>query len=224
MWSGSGLRVLSILVLLLGLIGGAYLSNDRRSQQRGVASGAVVDTTGMTQVQTATSIAAQMPAQAIYVAAQTAAQQAATNAAAAAAAAAKKAQEAARRARAANAATRSENRTQSNNGPIPVSCGAYDGNRAIGCSLLLAAGFGLDQMPCLDKMWTHESNWRTTAENPSSKSYGIPQALPASKMAVFGSDYRSNPATQIKWGLDYITKRYTTPCGAWTFWQAHSWY
>ena len=79
-------------------------------------------------------------------------------------------------------------------------------------------------MPCLDKMWTRESNWRTTAENPSSHSYGIPQALPASKMATFGSDYRTNPATQIKWGLDYIKNRYGSPCQAWTFWQAHNWY
>ena len=79
-------------------------------------------------------------------------------------------------------------------------------------------------MPCLDKMWTKESNWRTTAENPSSHSYGIPQALPASKMAVYGSDYRSNPVPQIKWGLHYIEGRYKTPCGAWTFWQAHNWY
>ncbi|HEY1484652.1 MAG TPA: lytic transglycosylase domain-containing protein, partial [Micromonosporaceae bacterium] len=109
-------------------------------------------------------------------------------------------------------------------GPIPKSCSTYSGNRAIGCTLLLAANFGLDQMPCLDKMWTRESNWRTTADNPSSHSYGIPQALPASKMAAFGSDYRTNPATQIKWGLHYIVGRYKTPCGAWTFWQAHNWY
>ena len=79
-------------------------------------------------------------------------------------------------------------------------------------------------MPCLDKMWTRESNWRTTAENPSSHSYGIPQALAGQQDGGVGSDYRTNPATQIKWGLDYIVDRYKTPCGAWTFWQAHNLY
>lgn len=83
---------------------------------------------------------------------------------------------------------------------------------------------GLEQMVCLDHIFTHESNWRTTAENSSSGSYGIPQALPASKMATFGSDYRTNAATQIKWGLSYVKGRYGTPCGAWSYWQAHGWY
>jgi hypothetical protein len=107
---------------------------------------------------------------------------------------------------------------------VPSSCNQYSGNRALGCALLLEAGFGLDQMPCLDKMWTKESNWRIDSYNASSGADGIPQALPASKMAVFGADYMTNPVTQIRWGLDYITKRYGTPCQAWSYWQAHGWY
>lgn len=107
---------------------------------------------------------------------------------------------------------------------VPASCDEYTGNRAIGCALLLQAGFGLDQMVCLDQLWTRESNWRTEAHNSSSGAHGIPQALPASKMAVYGEDYLTNPVPQIRWGLDYISGRYGTPCGAWSFWQANHWY
>ncbi|HEY7225709.1 MAG TPA: lytic transglycosylase domain-containing protein [Micromonosporaceae bacterium] len=107
---------------------------------------------------------------------------------------------------------------------VPASCDAYTGNRALGCAILLEVGFGLDQMPCLDKMWTKESNWRTSSHNASSGAHGIPQALPASKMAPYGADYLTNPVPQIRWGLDYIKNRYQTPCKAWSFWQAHSWY
>jgi hypothetical protein len=73
-------------------------------------------------------------------------------------------------------------------------------------------------------MWTRESGWNTQADNPSSGAYGIPQALPGSKMASAGSDWQTNPATQIKWGLGYIKQTYGTPSAAWTFWQSHNWY
>jgi hypothetical protein len=109
-------------------------------------------------------------------------------------------------------------------GPVPDSCKDYSGNRALGCALMLEWGFGLAQMPCLDKMWTHESNWRTEAENKSSGAYGIPQALPANKLSKYGDDWKTNPVPQIKWGLDYIKNRYNSPCGAWEFWLAHNWY
>jgi len=109
-------------------------------------------------------------------------------------------------------------------GQTPASCNEYSGNRLIGCQLMLQWGFGLSQMPCLERLWTKESNWNPRSENKSSHSYGIPQALPAEKMASYGSDWRTNPVPQIKWGLDYIKKRYGTPCGAWSFWQAHNWY
>jgi hypothetical protein len=214
LWSRFGLRTLSIFTLVFGLVGGAYVSIDRNTQPRDTAQAVRLDSALQSPVPVT-------DANSVLTAAQKAAQQQAAAAAAAAAAKALKAEQAARAKR--STASRSQTRPPSY-GPIPKSCSAYTGNRAIGCSLLLAAGYGLDQMPCLDKMWTRESNWRTTAENPSSGSYGIPQALPASKMATFGSDYRTNPATQIKWGLSYIKDRYKSPCGAWTFWQAHNWY
>jgi hypothetical protein len=79
------------------------------------------------------------------------------------------------------------------------------------------------QFGCLDNIWSRESGWRYNAENASG-AYGIPQALPGSKMASAGADWETNPATQIKWGLGYIQGRYSTPCDAWSFWQANGWY
>jgi hypothetical protein len=114
-----------------------------------------------------------------------------------------------------------------NDGPsvsVPDSCDEYSGNRATGCALLLDAGFSLDQMSCLDNLWTRESGWNELAENPSSGAYGIPQALPGDKMATYGDDWRTNPVTQIRWGLNYIENRYGTPCGAWSFFQNNNWY
>ena len=75
-------------------------------------------------------------------------------------------------------------------------------------------------------LWTRESNWRWYAENPYSGAYGIPQSLPASKMASVGADYRTNPVTQIRWGLQYIRAAYGSPCnalGAWNSRYPH-WY
>jgi len=70
----------------------------------------------------------------------------------------------------------------------------------------------------------HESGWNVTATNASSGAYGLVQALPASKMASAGSDWKSNAKTQIKWGLDYMNSRYGSPVAAWNFWQANGWY
>lgn len=84
-------------------------------------------------------------------------------------------------------------------------------------------GWGDDQFGCLVELWNHESGWRTNAANPSG-AYGIPQALPGSKMAAFGADWETNPATQIRWGLSYISGRYGTPCGAWDSFNAKGWY
>lgn len=82
------------------------------------------------------------------------------------------------------------------------------------------------QYNCLVNLWNGESNWNYLAENPSSGAYGIPQSLPGSKMATAGDDWRTNPITQIKWGLSYIDERYGSPCNAWSTWQARSphWY
>ena len=73
-------------------------------------------------------------------------------------------------------------------------------------------------------MWNHESGWNEHASNPGSGAYGIPQALPGSKMASAGADWRTNAMTQISWGLSYVGARYGDPCRAWSFWQAHHWY
>ncbi|MEU2288777.1 transglycosylase SLT domain-containing protein [Streptomyces sp. NPDC013178] len=70
----------------------------------------------------------------------------------------------------------------------------------------------------------HESGWDVDATNASSGAYGLVQALPGSKMASAGSDWKTNPETQIKWGLDYMNSRYGSPAGAWAFWQANGWY
>ena len=98
--------------------------------------------------------------------------------------------------------------------------------RAAAQALLPEFGFDESQWGCLDKLWMGESGWRYTAENSSSGAYGIPQSLPASKMATVGADYRTNPVTQIRWGLKYIKSSYGTPCGAWDAWQSRSphWY
>ncbi|MER7513611.1 aggregation-promoting factor C-terminal-like domain-containing protein, partial [Streptomyces lavendulae] len=80
------------------------------------------------------------------------------------------------------------------------------------------------QFAAFDKIVSHESGWDFTATNASSGAYGLVQALPASKMASAGSDWKSNPATQIKWGLDYMNSRYGSPVGAWNFWQNNHWY
>ncbi|MHC3469433.1 aggregation-promoting factor C-terminal-like domain-containing protein [Streptomyces sp. 7R007] len=78
-----------------------------------------------------------------------------------------------------------------------------------------------DQLQCFSNIVNHESSWNYLAVNPSSGAYGLVQALPGSKMASVGADWRTNPATQIKWGLTYMNSAYGSPCGAWAFWQVH---
>jgi len=96
--------------------------------------------------------------------------------------------------------------------------------QSIAYNLLPSFGFNAkQQFGCLDDIWTRESGWRVTAANASG-AYGIPQALPGSKMATAGPDWQTNATTQIKWGLGYIKDRYVSPCGAWAFWQGHGWY
>jgi len=86
--------------------------------------------------------------------------------------------------------------------------------QAYASSRLAAFGWGQDQMGCLIKLWNHESGWRADAYNSSSGAYGIPQSLPASKMASAGSDWMTNQNTQVNWGLDYIDRAYGSPCAA----------
>ncbi|WP_225889227.1 transglycosylase SLT domain-containing protein [Streptomyces resistomycificus] len=80
------------------------------------------------------------------------------------------------------------------------------------------------QYQCFSNIVDHESSWNYQAVNASSGAYGLFQALPGSKMSSVGSDWQTNPATQIKWGLNYMDSRYGSPCEAWTFWQANHWY
>jgi hypothetical protein len=93
--------------------------------------------------------------------------------------------------------------------------------RQVAQSLALNAGWGGSQWTCLSNLWQRESLFRTTARNYRSGAYGIPQALPASKMATAGADWRTNPATQVKWGLHYIAVRYGNPCNAWAHWKRY---
>ncbi|MFK5633273.1 lytic transglycosylase domain-containing protein [Ornithinimicrobium sp. LYQ103] len=105
--------------------------------------------------------------------------------------------------------------------PQPVSSGDP---RSIARSMLSSYGWGDDQFGCLDALWERESNWNPSAMNPSSGAYGIPQSLPASKMATAGADWQTNPATQISWGLGYISGRYGSPCSAWAHSESVGWY
>jgi len=101
----------------------------------------------------------------------------------------------------------------------------YEGTpKEVARRLLADHGWADSQFYCLDKLWTRESGWRVHADNPTSSAYGIPQALPGRRMAEYGSDWRDNPVTQIKWGLDYIEDAYGSPCKAWAHSQATGWY
>ncbi|MPZ62690.1 MAG: transglycosylase SLT domain-containing protein [Propionibacteriales bacterium] len=105
--------------------------------------------------------------------------------------------------------------------PEPVSQDPRD----IAWSMMASYGWASQtEFDCLDALYISESNWDPLAVNPSSGAYGIPQSLPAEKMAAAGDDWRTNPVTQLEWGLAYIQERYGTPCSAWSFKQANNWY
>ncbi|QYJ02656.1 lytic transglycosylase domain-containing protein [Nocardioides panacisoli] len=108
-----------------------------------------------------------------------------------------------------------ETRTESLEGSDP---------RTIARALMGDFGFSASQFGCLDSLWQKESGWNPAARNPSSGAHGIPQALPGSKMASAGSDWATNPRTQITWGLGYIQDRYGSPCAAWGHSQRVNWY
>ena len=91
-------------------------------------------------------------------------------------------------------------------------------------AMLGSFGWSSSQFSCLDPLWAHESGWSVTAYNAGSGAYGIPQALPGSKMASAGPGWQTNAATQIRWGLEYIESTYGSPCGAWDHEQATGWY
>ncbi|MGJ9423542.1 lytic transglycosylase domain-containing protein [Aeromicrobium sp. CF3.5] len=96
--------------------------------------------------------------------------------------------------------------------------------KAVARQLMPEYGFDASQFSCLDSLWAGESDWDYTATNPSSGAYGIPQSLPATKMATAGDDWQTNPITQIRWGLQYISEAYGTPCAANTFKAGNNFY
>lgn len=101
---------------------------------------------------------------------------------------------------------------------------AQENPRGVAQQMIAEYGWNSAQFSCLDALWTGESGWDYTATNPSSGAYGIPQSLPASKLAAAGDDWKSNPVTQIRWGLDYIRDAYGTPCSAQGFKSGHGFY
>lgn len=103
--------------------------------------------------------------------------------------------------------------------------GTPDGNRLLGKTLANALyGWVGPEWDALLKVWNEESQWNEKATNSSSGAYGIPQSLPASKMASAGADWKTSPGTQIKWGLKYIKDRYGSPTAALAFHNIHNWY
>ena len=109
------------------------------------------------------------------------------------------------------------------NTPPPVAPPDPGTAQSIAYNMLASFGFSTSQFSCLQDLWNRESGWSYDAENPSG-AYGIPQALPGSKMATAGADWQTNPATQIKWGLGYIKDVYGTLCAAWNFELANNYY
>jgi hypothetical protein len=96
--------------------------------------------------------------------------------------------------------------------------------RTLTKALMPQFGMSASDFGCVDAIWTQESGWNVHADNPTSSAYGIPQALPGSKMSSAGPDWENNPVTQIKWGLGYIKERYGSACAAAGYKRAHGTY
>lgn len=101
----------------------------------------------------------------------------------------------------------------------PVSHGSYGSPQAIAAQLVSPS-----QLGCFDSVINRESGWDVHATNPSSGAYGLPQALPGSKMASEGADWQYNPRTQLRWALKYMNGTYGSPCGAWSHEINYGWY
>lgn len=108
--------------------------------------------------------------------------------------------------------------------PKPVAAAITGTPLQIAHTIATQEGLNQQQWVCLDQLWQQESKFQTNARNRRSGAFGIPQALPASRMASAGADWRTNPATQIKWGLSYVRVRYGTACNAWAHWKRDRWY
>jgi hypothetical protein len=134
-------------------------------------------------------------------------------------------QEAARQAAARSSSQQAAAQPSSGQQPAASSAPVASGSaQSIAKGMLASFGWSTSQFSCLEPLWAGESGWNVTASNPSSGAYGIPQALPGSKMASAGPDWQTNAATQIRWGLTYIKGTYGSPCAAWSHAQAEGWY
>jgi hypothetical protein len=223
LWNRVGLyRTLAVLLLVGAVAGGVAVAADRPTQQPKAAEAAAPDVGPIDPEALARQDAERAAAER---AARDEAQRKANEAAVAAAEQAKKPSN--------KPSTKPSTSPGKPGKPVPAgpaSCAVGNfknpnaANKSTGCRLLAEFGFGLDQMGCLEQLWIKESQWNPNAHNSGSGAHGIPQSLPASKMAKFGSDYMTNPATQIRWGLDYIKGRYGNPCGAWGHSQRTGWY
>ncbi|MEU1459413.1 lytic transglycosylase domain-containing protein [Streptomyces sp. NPDC005727] len=176
---------------------------------------AQVQTASLTQQADAQAIAADASAKKD---AEEAARKAAAETAVAKKAAAQKAAEAAAKERAEAKAAATRSTRDSSSFPVQSS---YSVAQIQAMARQMVAG---DQFQCFSNIVDHESSWNYRAVNASSGAYGLFQALPGSKMSSVGADWQTNPATQIKWGLNYMNGRYGSPCQAWSFWQANHWY
>jgi len=231
LWSRVGIRVASVGLLVAGVIGGVYLGKDQDVQAQQSAGADLVAQSDVEDLQLLKERHGQHAAARAYQ--RQAEGEAALKAAGEAKVAAGKARalekkviakKAAEKKAAEDKKSESSGATVPYTGPIPSSCDEYSGNRATGCALMIEDGFKIAEFPCLDKLWKKESGWNHRASNSGSGAYGIPQALPGSKMASEGADWKTSPATQIKWGLGYIKGRYGSPCGAWGHSQDTGWY
>ena len=101
---------------------------------------------------------------------------------------------------------------------------ATSSTASIQAQVRAASGLNATQFSCLSYIVEHESSWNPRAVNPNGGAYGLFQALPASKMASAGADWRTNPVTQVRWGVAYMNSRYGSPCDAAAFWRTHHWY
>jgi hypothetical protein len=158
-------------------------------------------------------------------AAKAAAAKAAAAKAAAAKAAAAKAAAAQQQAAQQQAAQQQAPQQQAAQAPAQPAATAPSGSpQQVAEQMLSQFGWSSSQFACLQPLWAHESGWNVYASNPGSGAYGIPQALPGSKMASAGPDWQSDAATQIRWGLQYIQGTYGSPCAAWSHEEADGWY
>jgi|SRR5580692_9450621 hypothetical protein len=149
---------------------------------------------------------------------------AAARAAAAKAAAAKAAAAKAAAQQAAQQQAGQQQAAQQSTAQQPAASAPSGSPQQIAEQMLSQFGWSSGQFSCLQPLWALESGWNIYASNPGSGAYGIPQALPGSKMASAGPDWQSDAATQIRWGLTYIQGTYGSPCAAWSHDEADGWY